>query len=326
MFDVLTIGAGVRDVFLRSDQFKLIRSPKFSTGTGECVALGGKIEIEDLVFSTGGGATNAAVTFARLGYKTSCICRIGTDLEGRAVAADLRTEGVDVSHIQIDKQGHTAYSTLLTAENGERSVLVYRGVASDLDPKRIPASLFEKTKWVFLTSLGGDFRRSKAIIAAANKAGAQIFWNPGGKELAAGWKSIAPLLPMVTVFSINKEEAELLTKKTRISAMAALFKMPCLITLVTDGPKGAYAIGNGIILHVGTTGVSSVSSTGAGDAFGSGFLAAFMKTGDVSQSLPVGVINAESVIGHLGAKMGLIKEFPTERTIKKIPISIVTTL
>jgi sugar/nucleoside kinase (ribokinase family) len=114
-------------VFLVSDQFKMIRSPKFETGIGECVALGTKIDVDQIVHTTGGGATNAAVTFARLGFTTAAVCRVGEDKAGEEIVWDLEGDGVDTSLVKKIAGGQTGYSTLLTAPSGERSVLVYLG-------------------------------------------------------------------------------------------------------------------------------------------------------------------------------------------------------
>ena len=135
---ILTIGAAVRDVFLTSPGFTVIRSPQFSTGYGECVALGAKIEVEQCVFATGGGATNAAATFSHLGFSTSVLAKIGTDEPGEAILADLRAHGVATTHVKREKKGNTGYSTLLTTHDGERSVLVFRGVSADWKESDIP--------------------------------------------------------------------------------------------------------------------------------------------------------------------------------------------
>jgi len=65
MYDVITIGTATQDVFLKSRDFKVLKDERFITGQAECFALGAKIEVPDIFFTTGGGATNAAVTFAR---------------------------------------------------------------------------------------------------------------------------------------------------------------------------------------------------------------------------------------------------------------------
>ena len=62
-FDIITIGSATRDIFMKSEQFKIVEDKSFATGQGECFALGSKIEIKDIVFASGGGGTNTAVTF-----------------------------------------------------------------------------------------------------------------------------------------------------------------------------------------------------------------------------------------------------------------------
>ena len=72
-FDVITIGSATRDVFLGDFGAKKIKSSDFSTGEALELGLGSKFEVKKIVLTTGGGATNAAVTFARQGFKTACI-------------------------------------------------------------------------------------------------------------------------------------------------------------------------------------------------------------------------------------------------------------
>jgi hypothetical protein len=61
-YDIISIGAATKDVYLISKDFKLIKSHKFSTGVGECFPYGSKMEIGDVFFDIGGGATNSAFT------------------------------------------------------------------------------------------------------------------------------------------------------------------------------------------------------------------------------------------------------------------------
>ena len=88
MYDVITIGTASRDVFLQSEAFKIFKDPEhlkkigFPEGEAQCFALGGKIDIREPVFATGGGATNTAVTFARQGFKTAAFIKIGRDEDG----------------------------------------------------------------------------------------------------------------------------------------------------------------------------------------------------------------------------------------------------
>jgi sugar/nucleoside kinase (ribokinase family) len=320
MYDVITIGAGVRDVFLVSDAFIALKSDKFSTGVGECVALGSKIELEKIVLTTGGGATNAAATFGSLGFKTAAMCKVGNDSPGRDVIEDLEQFGVNTTLVKTVK-GETGYSTLLTMKDGERTVLVYRGVSGKFSPRDIDTKQFKKTKWVYLTSLGGNTTLSKRIINAAHKAGANVMWNPGSKELKAGMSFFKPLLPKITVLNMNKEEGELLTGNKKITDMMKVLQTEHTVRLITDGTNGSYAYRDGKLVHAGTTDAEAISRTGAGDAFGSGFLSGLMKTQDLGPALAIGTLNAESVIQQHGAKNGILKRWPSNKTQKLIQIT-----
>lgn len=322
MFDVITIGSATRDVFLSSEKFIALKSRKFPTGAGECVALGSKVEVDELVLTTGGGATNAAATFASLGFHTAIMTRIGEDTHGKDVIDDLTAFGVSTHFVRMIKNGQTGFSVLLTMKDGERTALVYRGVSSSFDQKDIHWSGCEQTKWIYLTSLGGNIALAKKIIEYAHRHSVQVAWNPGSGELKQGLSAIFTVLSMVNVLILNLEEAKLLTQKRDLKAMFKTLHNNGTIRLITDGTNGSYAWKDKAILHAATTGVKAISRTGAGDAFGSGFVSALMKTNDIKQALAIGTLNAESVVQQFGAKQGILKKWPSVLAMKKIKINV----
>lgn len=93
------------------------------------------------------------------------------------------------------------------------------------------------------------------------------------------------------------------------------------VTIITDGPRGAFASANGKTWHAATTGARSISRTGAGDAFGSGLVAGYLKYDEIKKAMAVGMINAEAVVQKIGAKAGLLKNWPTEKQLTKIKIT-----
>lgn len=319
--DILTIGAATRDIFLVSDKFRSIANKSFEGGHAECVPLGSKIEIQTFVATTGGGATNAAATFRSLGFRTAITCRIGDDSIGRDLLEELKKTHIETKYLNRIKDGQTAYSTLLTMPEGERTVLVYRGVSSKFTDADIHWSAIKKSKWVYLTSLGGNLELSKKIIDFAHKHRVKIAWNPGGGELKKGLKAFAKILPNVDVFIINKEEAELLTGESNRKKLCTLLKHEGLIRLITDGSRGTTVLDGPAMYQCGTSGTKGISKTGAGDAFGSGFVAALIKFKDPVIAARIGTINAESVIQHLGAKKGILQEWPNEAKQKKIKVT-----
>lgn len=318
--EILTIGAATRDIFLVSNAFRSIANKSFEGGHAECVPLGSKIEIQTFVATSGGGATNAAATFRSLGFKTAMTCRIGDDSIGRDLLEEFKKNRIETKYINTIKDEQTAYSTLLTMPEGERTALVYRGVSSKFTDADIHWSAVKKSKWIYLTSLGGNFELSKKIVEFAHKHHVKIAWNPGGAELKKGMKFFSPVLALVDVFIINKEEAELLTAETNLKKLCTILKKEGVIRLITNGSKGTTLIDGLSIHNVGTSGTKGISKTGAGDAFGSGFVAALLKFKDAHIAARIGTINAESVIQHLGAKKGVLKDWPTESKLRKIKI------
>ena len=67
MTDFISIGSVTRDVFMKSRDVKTIRSAAFKTGEGMCIPFGSKVRVDEIVYTVGGSAANAAVTFARQG-------------------------------------------------------------------------------------------------------------------------------------------------------------------------------------------------------------------------------------------------------------------
>lgn len=319
MYDVITVGSATRDVFLLSKQFQLLPSERFETGVGECVALGTKVELDQVVHATGGGATNAAATFVRLGFRVAAACRVGDDAAGRDVLDALEAEGVDASIVARVRGGDTAYSALLTAATGERTALVHRGVSATFSDRDLPWRALD-ARWYYVTSLGGNLALARRLATRASHANAGFAWNPGAKEIDAGLVALRPIIRHARVLILNREEAARLTGARDVPAMLAAFASPETAIAITDGPAGAYASRGGLTLYSPGTGKTAISQTGAGDAFGSAFAASLMKRDDLASALALGILNAESVIGHIGAKAGILKKWPSKKVIDGIKV------
>lgn len=322
MVKILTIGSSVRDVFIVSDDFEIIRSPKFEGGRGECVSLGAKIEISELHKSYGGGANNSAKLFSGLKIQTSILTKIGDDEEGDQIMSNLKKSKIDCDHVIKVKNGETGYSTLLTTESGERSVLVYRGVSSNFDKKDLVSTKVDADH-IYLTSIGGNLEMLQKIERLVNNKSIKLTWNPGKTEIKQGISKLRGLIKASYIFNLNKEEAEMLlgTQKATMNALLhGIRQRADQIILITDGPNGTYALCPEGVFHSGTRDVKAISRTGAGDAFGSGFTAGLIKGLNISEALQFATLNAESVIQSFGAQNGLLTKIPDKKTLNKISI------
>jgi sugar/nucleoside kinase (ribokinase family) len=323
MLDVLTVGTATRDTFLQSPLFKVLRDPKhlerigFKTGEAECFALGSKIEIEQPVVTVGGGAANAAVAFARQGFKTAALVRIGDDEGGKAIVAALKREKVQPLAI-VDRNLGTARSNILLTPGGERTILVYRGAAGGMKPNEVPIRKLA-ARWAYIAPGDIPYSIIREMVATLKKRGASIAMNPSREYLSLGSDRTRELFAMLDVVTVDREEASYLTGAPYKNDTAIFKKLDQLvrgIAVMTDGARGAKASDG---KYVYTAGVFKekrlVDRTGAGDAFGAGFVAGLMQKHDISYALRLASANAASVVEAIGAETAILtkKQFSEKR-------------
>jgi len=299
---IVSVGAAVQDVFL---QGKLFTAKRDHGEAVEEFVLGSKNDIEGVFFSTGGGATNAAVTFARQGFHSSYFGRLGNDLPGRAISEDLHREGVSTQLATFSDAVHTGYSALLLAPNGERTILTYRGASVDFHIK--PRDLHKaKPDWFYISTLSGDYDSLETVFEYAAKHGIKVAINPGKSELKQGLK-FKKLIPHISILSVNKEEAQMLFRGETCEELARHAANHIPYVIVTDGAKGSVACDGQKIYKAGMyDDVPVVDRTGAGDAFSSGFVAMVAAGETMEQAITFASANSTSVVSQLGAKAGIL--------------------
>ena len=309
-YDVITIGSATRDVFMSTDDFVEIPGKEFITGEGLCLPSGSKIEIKKVVFATGGGGTNAAVTFARQGFKTADIGVVGEDPNGQALLSELEKEGVDVSLFQKHNDDITAYSVILVQGNGERTILSYKGEGQHFSVMNMNFDELE-SDWVYVDSLGGHADLMQKILDWAGEKGVKIATDPGTKEVEMGMDAIRPLLTQATIVHMNREDAAKIAgvpfdQENKIfeimdEAVPGIFVM-------SNGHEGVVVSDGKNRYRAGVPDSPVVERTGAGDAFTSGFVAEYMRSGDIIKSIQFGTANASSVVTQFGSKAGILKK------------------
>jgi sugar/nucleoside kinase (ribokinase family) len=313
---ILTFGAATQDVFLTGKALHARRDVR-SRDYVEQFPLGAKIDVDNVYFDTGGGATNAAVTFARQGLEVGFIGKIGHDPAGAEVVRALRKDGVDLSRLIYDTKLSTGYSTILLASNGERTILTHRGASHDLKAKDIPIRALE-ADWLYITSLAGNMDLLGKLLKHANNHGIQVALDPGNAELAQT-KKLRALLPLVTVIKANAEELRTLFGGTNLRETVVRAADTCPYVVGTNGPNGSYAAAAGKLYQAGAyQKVKVVDRLGAGDAFGSGFVAALAKGLPIEDALSLASANATSVVAQIGAKTGILKTQRVKRMKLKI--------
>jgi ribokinase len=142
-------------------------------------------------------------------------------------------------------------------------------------------------------------------------------FNPGKLELQHSRKFLG-LLSDVDVLLVNRKEAEMVVEGKLLTELIAKLKNYVPYTIITDGNQGAIAADEREIYRLGLYEDSkNIDSTGAGDAFGSGFLAAFADGKSFKDSLIYASANSTSVIQHIGSKDGIIN---SHKQLHNMPI------
>ena len=332
MFDIITIGTATRDVFLTSKLFKVINDPKhlkkigILTGEAECFALGSKIEIEKPIFTTGGGAANAAVTFARQELKTASLMKLGKDSEAESLLKELKKEKVFSLPI-YDNASNTAYSVVLLAPSGERTILVYRGASKDLKISEIPFNKI-KSRWAYISPGNIPFPTLLKIYSHLEKQNTLIAINPSKYLIEMGISKLKPILSKSKVVILNREEASYLTKtkyQNEKEIFKRLDKAVLGIAVMTDGPKGVIVSDGKKIYQAGIfKNKKVVDRTGAGDSFGSGFVSGLIRRKErcdknkcaptnIAYAIRLGTANATSNLEKIGATEGLLTKSDFEK-------------
>ena len=305
MVKILTIGAAVQDVFLsHSPELKPV-AEKTADELFIEIKLGSKNDVNNINFSTGGGATNGAVTFARQGLDTEFMGTIAHDPAGNAVLEDLDKEGVDTTYVSYSDKHHTGYSVVLLASTGERTFLTYRGASTHYDIKNFDLD-DSPADWLYVTSMAGCMDILDKIFRQAKELGVKVFFNPGKDELRQKDKLIA-LLEDVDILAVNKEEAAMITNGTDLEELVRRLMNHVSTAIVSDGPNGLMASDGKTIVRAGMyEDVKVVDRTGAGDAFGSGFLSHWAQGKSLKDSIVFASANSTSVVTKIGAKAGIL--------------------
>lgn len=298
MYDIISIGSSLVDIFIQASGLE-----KGRQNDQQILTYGDKVELDDFHVFSGGGASNTAVAFARLGLQTAVIAETGRDEFARIIVEDFQQEGVATNLLVQEKLERTGGSLLLVAKDGERIALTYRGAAASLDPYDIPAFWLAETPWIHLSNSGANPATLQKIFQTVAKSQqSKLSWNPGKKELLLlAEQKIDPASVPCEIFLVNQEEWQL------VAPLQAQLIEHFPQVVITKGKAGGevYLYGRRAFAYEGQA-LRLVDSTGAGDAFAAAYVAASFLGYDVPTAITWGVKNASNVIAYYGAKTGLL--------------------
>lgn len=302
MPEIVTIGSALVDIFIQSPDFQLQNTEQ---GVILCQKYGDKVEVDSFQVVGGGGGGNTAVGFTRMGFNTAVVAEMGRDSVAQLVMTELQQEGVETQLLIQERKEQTGGSVILVGPDGGRTVMVHRGAASELDVHDIPFDQLGQTRWIHLSSIGGKLDILQQLFAQVRQQQLGLSWNPGKAELRLIAEGHLPEMA-AQILLLNQEEWELVS-----SHHDQLIRSIPLI-VITQGKSGGRVIERGQEMVYEAVTTQSVDDTGAGDAFGVGFVSAHLLGKSTQEATSWGSRNAAAVVQHVGAKHGLLRRAELE--------------
>lgn len=268
---VLVLGDANVDLVLRGDVV-----PRF--GQVEQLADSG-----DLVL--GGSASIAASGIARLGVSTSLVARVGADAFGAFALDALRRSGVDVDLVEVSPEEETGLSVILSTPD-DRAILTVPGTIPTLSDARVIDILGAWPTAPGVVHTGSFFLQPRiaaglaSVYAFAQSRGwttsLDTNWDPSER-----WEGVADVLGYLDILLPNRNELRAMAVALGDPAGSDDVELGVRLArrgprvVVKDGAAGGWSVGaDGHVVRASGLAVDVVDTTGAGDSFDAGYLAA----------------------------------------------------
>ena len=283
----------------------LIRVPEYP-------AFNSKIELRNYSIEAGGEVASSMLGLSRLGMKTSYIGRFGDDPAGEIGIASLRSEGVDVSNAGIITGASTQIAFILIDEkSGERTVLWQRDAQLSYSAAEAPVEAAKRGRTLHITP--HDTAACIRMAEAARAAGVIV-----SADIDNVFDGIQELLPLVDVCLVSASfPAKLLGISEPKSALEELSsRFGCAITGLTLGEAGSLLYCGGEFIETPGFKVPGgcADTTGAGDAFRTGFLYGMLQGSSVEES----AIAANAVAALNCRGFGARSALPTREAVNAL--------
>jgi sugar/nucleoside kinase (ribokinase family) len=264
-----------------------------------------------------------AATYAALGARLASPPERTVRVVGR-VGADFEPEfwqwfadrGIDTSGLDVQDE-RTSRSSLVYGPEGERVEFPLLGEEHfrrlSLEVAAVPSvNLACRGLYVFREAQRGFWDE---LLAVTGISGAKVLWEMDRTSCRpACWADVSAVLKEVDVLSINHEEAALLLDCEDVSRCLATLRSSFEGALLYRmGANGSYVVEGERVLRVSAVRRGAVvDPTGAGNAYGGAFLAAWCEEVGLEEASRLAAGVAGLVIGEWGPPSGCGRQLALE--------------
>ena len=268
------------------------------------------VQADELILNIGGCASNAAMTLARLGVRSSICGKVGNDVFGKFVADTLERAGVNVESLGVSNVHATSQTLIVNVKGQDRRFIHSFGAnksltAADLDPllAREPKVVYVGG---FLILPGLEAEALAERFARARRSGTWTVLDVCTPGPADYLKHLRVVLPETDVFLPNTDEATLILGESDPVRQAKTFRdLGARRVVITMGDKGLVSLSDELGLRAGTYPVDFVDGTGGGDAFDAGYVAGLLDGFDELSCLKLAAAVGASCVRAVGTTSGV---------------------
>jgi fructokinase len=309
--DLLGIGNAIVDVQARADDAFLARHAMakggmalISTEQAEAIyaAMGPGLE------SSGGSAGNTCAVAAALGVRVGFLGKVADDGLGQVFAHDIRAAGVHFPTPPLAGGAPTARCLILVTPDGQRTMNTFLGACVTFGPDDVDEAAVASAAVTYLEGYLFDppaaqaaFRKAARAAHAAGRRVALTLSDPFcvGRHRAA-FRSFVQ--EETDILFANESELLSLYETEDFDAAVALLRQEVMLAAVTRSAQGSLVVAGEQSWAVEAVPTEVVDTTGAGDAYAAGFLAAMALGKALPECGRWGSVAAAEAISHFGAR------------------------
>ncbi|GGJ26584.1 adenosine kinase [Neoroseomonas lacus] len=309
--DILGIGNAIVDVLARAEEAFLARHG-MAKGS---MALIGPEDAERIygdmgpgIESSGGSAANTCAAAAALGAKVGYLGKVADDALGQVFRHDITAAGVTFPTAPLAGGAPTARCLILVSPDGQRTMNTFLGACvtfgeADLDEAAIAAAQVTYLEGYLFDPPAAQaaFRAAARIAHAAGRKVAITLSDPFcvGRHRDA---FRAFVRDEADILFANEAEICALYQTDNVEAAATIAQTEVGLAALTRSEKGSLVLTATTAHEVAAEPTTVVDTTGAGDAYAAGFLAALTDGRDLAECGRWGSVAAAEAISHFGAR------------------------
>jgi fructokinase len=309
--DILGIGNAIVDVLARAED-RFLEAKGLNKGA---MALIGPEAAEALyaamgpgVESSGGSAGNTCAVAAGLGARVGFLGKVADDALGQVFAHDIRAVGVHFPTAPLKGGAPTARCLILVTPDAQRTMNTFLGACVEFSAADVPEAEVARAKVVYMEGYLFDPPAAQAAFYEASRLAHQH-----ARQVALSLSDAFCVerhrhafrkfvREECDILFANESELLSLYETDDFDYAAEQVRAEVGLAALTRSEKGSLIVAGETTLQVAAVPTKVVDTTGAGDAYAAGFLAAFTRGLDLAECGRWGSVAAAEVISHVGAR------------------------